>query len=183
MNYSTKILLALLGVLLPSTLTFSAPLLEEARIISVVDGDTIVVSVRGKVEHTRLIGIDTPESRPNRRAELQSEQNHIDQGAIIRMGHEAANHARQLLPKKSLVRLEFAADKRDRYGRLLAYVWLSNGAMANEEIVRSGYAYLLTVPPNVRYRDRLALAFRDARSNNRGLWSSSAVSKPHQPWR
>lgn len=187
MHYFSHLLPLLLAVVLPMTQSHATPSFQEAQVVSVIDGDTIVVSIGGSTEHTRLIGIDTPESRPNRRAALQSDQTHLNQETIIRMGHEAANHARQLLPKKSWVRLEFDADRRDRYNRLLAYVWLPNGAMANEEIVRAGYAYLLTVPPNVRYRERLAAAFREARTNNRGLWSSNAHSgksqKPHRPWR
>jgi micrococcal nuclease len=94
------------------------------------------------------------------------------------MGHQAADHTRVLLPKKSAVFLEFDSDKRDHYDRLLAYVWLSNGTMANEEIVKAGYAYLLTVPPNVKYRERFANAFSDARKNKRGLWTV-ADSHPH----
>ena len=53
---------------------------------------------------------------------------------------------------------------------LLAYVWLSNGKMLNEEIVKAGYASLFTHPPNVKYRERFQKAYREARENRRGLW-------------
>jgi micrococcal nuclease len=143
---------------------------QQARVVKVVDGDTIVVEIGSRREHLRLIGIDTPECKTNRHAEKQSRERHLDQQTVLRMGNQAADHTRVLLPKKSTVFLEFDSDKRDHYDRLLAYVWLSNGTMANEEIVKAGYAYLLTIPPNVKYRERFATAFSDARKNKRGLW-------------
>jgi micrococcal nuclease len=148
-------------------------------VVKVIDGDTVVVEMGFRREHVRLIGIDTPESKPNRHAEKQARDRNLDQKTILQMGNQAANHARALLPKKSTVHLEFDVGKRDQYGRLLAYVWLHNGMMANEEIVRAGYAYLLTIPPNVKYRQRLAAAFSEARTGKRGLWATSSGSDRH----
>ena len=68
------------------------------------------------------------------------------------------------------IRIEFDVQKKDKYGRLLAYVYLPNGTMLNEEIVKAGYANLMTVPPNVKYQERLLKAYREARENGRGLW-------------
>jgi micrococcal nuclease len=148
-------------------------------VLQVIDGDTIVVLVGSRREHVRLIGIDTPESRPNRRAEKQSQTHHIDQRAILRYGNLAADFTRSLLPKKSAVFLEYDAAKRDHYQRLLAYVWLPSGSMVNEEIVRAGYGYLLTIPPNVRYRARFAAAFSEARRKQRGLWATNPSTRRH----
>jgi micrococcal nuclease len=61
-------------------------------------------------------------------------------------------------------------EKRDRYGRLLCYVYLRNGKMLNEEIVKAGYASLLTYPPNVKYQSVFLKAYREAREKKRGLW-------------
>ncbi len=61
-------------------------------------------------------------------------------------------------------------EKRDKYGRLLGYVYLSNGKMLNEEVVKAGYGSLMTHPPNVKYQERFLKAYREARENNRGLW-------------
>ena len=148
---------------------------QAARVIQVIDGDTIIVEIEKRREHVRLIGIDTPETRPNRRAELQAHDRHVDQKTIFKLGSQSSNFSRELMPKNSTVFLEFDATKRDKYQRLLAYAWIrrprtSTELMANEELLRSGYAYLLTVPPNVKYRKRLADAFAEGRREKRGLW-------------
>ncbi len=154
---------------------------KAARIVQVIDGDTVIVLLNNRREHVRLIGIDTPESRPNPRAERQAQDRHVDQGTILELGHRASEYTRGLLPKNSTVFLEFDLEPRDRYRRLLAYAWVrrdgakqagaKNELIVNEEILKAGYAYLLTVPPNVKYRQRLAAAFTEARRNKRGLWS------------
>ena len=68
------------------------------------------------------------------------------------------------------VRIELDAQARDKYGRLLAYVYLSNGRMLNEEIVKAGYANVMTIPPNVKHQEAFLRAYRQARENKRGLW-------------
>ncbi len=70
----------------------------------------------------------------------------------------------------NLITIEFDAQQRDRYDRLLGYVYLSNGKMLNEEIVKAGYANVMTIPPNVKYQDRFLKAYREARKRKRGLW-------------
>lgn len=70
-----------------------------------------------------------------------------------------------------MVRLEFDVERRDRYDRLLAYVRrVSDGMFVNAELVRSGYAQTMTIPPNVRYADRFLQLQREARREGRGLW-------------
>lgn len=166
------LVLALIQSLLPSSHVSAAKTHEqEADIMSVVDGDTIAVRIDGKQERVRLIGIDTPESRPNRRMSKQAISERLDAKAILELGAKASAHTKEILPKGTHVRLEYDVQKRDRYGRLLAYVWLPNGTMANEEIVSSGFAYLLTIPPNVKYREKFADAFRKSREEQRGLWA------------
>jgi micrococcal nuclease len=142
----------------------------EATVVNVIDGDTVVVKVNQRNEHLRLIGIDTPESRPNKRADKQAERRNLDRTAILKLGNQASNYARGLLPKRSTVFIEFDVERRDHYGRLLGYMWLPDGKMFNEEILKAGFAYLLTVPPNVRYSNKLSDALREGRSKKRGLW-------------
>lgn len=149
---------------------------KAAQILQVIDGDTVIVLLNNRREHVRLIGIDTPESRQNPRAQRQAQDRHVDPETILELGHRASEFTRGLLPKKSTVFLEFDLEQRDRYQRLLAYAWVRRTGsrtemMANEEIIKAGYAYLLTVPPNVKYRQRFASAFNEARRNKRGLWS------------
>lgn len=86
------------------------------------------------------------------------------------MGKQATEFVRTVIKPGDKVTIEFDVEKRDKYGRLLAYVYLADGTMLNEEIVKAGYANLLTYPPNVRYRERLAKAYREAVHNRKGLW-------------
>jgi micrococcal nuclease len=69
-----------------------------------------------------------------------------------------------------MVRLEFDVQERDRYGRLLAYVYLEDGTFVNAEILRQGYGVLLTVPPNVKFAEEFLEIQRQAREAGRGLW-------------
>ena len=68
------------------------------------------------------------------------------------------------------VRIELDVQARDKYGRLLAYVYLPNGKMLNEEIVKAGYANLMTIPPNVKYQETFLRAYRQTREKKCGLW-------------
>ena len=69
-----------------------------------------------------------------------------------------------------MIAIEHDVQERDRYGRILGYVYLSNGKMLNEEIVKAGYAMIMTMPPNVKYKDRFLRAYKQARERKRGLW-------------
>lgn len=127
---------------------------EETRrcvIERVVDGDTIVCSD----ERIRLLLIDAPES------------DQPDLGLRARLALE------ELIPAGTPVALELDVERRDRYGRLLAYLYTADGAMVNERIVRRGYAVVSVYPPNVRYVDRLRAAAVAAREAGAGLWAGS----------
>ena len=130
---------------------------QEATVdvLRVIDGDTIVVEIDGRAERVRYIGIDTPEMRDERES-------------IQVLARDATEANERLVGGKS-VRLEFDVQKRDRYGRLLAYVWVGD-LMVNEELVRGGFAELLTIPPNVRYAERLADVRRAAREDGDAGW-------------
>lgn len=132
--------------------------LPLATVLRVIDGDTIQVSLHGQTETVRLIGIDTPETK------------HPDE-PIQCYGPEAEAFTRSLLPPGSAVALELDAQERDKYGRLLTYVWLDDH-MVNEVLVAQGYAQTMTVPPNVRYSDRFLAAELLARAEGRGLWGA-----------
>ncbi len=161
----------------------------KAKVVKVIDGDTIIVKVRETTFNrrktlknlkftVRLIGIDTPESRPNRRAKIQSRESERDIKTIIQLGKEAKHFTETLLfvrnaGKRKIYKtvfLEFDAQPQDRYGRLLAYVWLPDGRMLNQEIICGGYAYPLTIPPNVKYEKLFRRCFTEAREKKKGLW-------------
>jgi micrococcal nuclease len=78
------------------------------------------------------------------------------------------------------VTIELDVQERDKYGRLLGYVWLQDGRMLNEVIVRAGYAGLMTIPPNVKHLRTLQEAYRDAREAKRGLWIDNLRSYQNQ---
>jgi micrococcal nuclease len=140
-------------------------------VLRVVDGDTLKIEHGGRIENLRLIGIDTPESRVNQKAKRDAARNREDIEKIINLGQEATRYAKSLVKPGDRIKIEFDRQFRDKYGRLLGYVYLPNGKMLNEEIVKAGYANLMTYPPNVKYEDRFLRAYREARENNRGLWS------------
>ena len=124
------------------------------RVVRVSDGDTIRVRLAsGREERVRYIGIDAPE-----------------RGDCFSARATAFNAS---LVARREVRLERDAEERDRYGRLLAYVY-AGGVAVNEELVRRGYAQPLKVPPNVRRADRFRELADGARRAGRGLWASCA---------
>ena len=127
----------------------------EGVVVKVVDGDTIHVRISEGVEKVRYIGVNAPELHHPRRGEEPG-------------GREARDVNRQLVAGRR-VRLELDVQARDRYGRLLAYVWVGD-TMVNSELVRRGYAQVMTVPPNVRYQRLFLDLQRDAREAGRGLW-------------
>jgi len=129
----------------------------SALVTRVVDGDTVEVSMRGRLEKVRYIGIDTPES--------------VKPGTPVQCYAEAAAAENRRLVDGRRVTLRFDAERRDRYGRLLAYVYLAHsGPFVNADLVRHGYARTLTIPPNVAHAGLFAELAAGARRQGRGLW-------------
>jgi micrococcal nuclease len=122
---------------------------NECVVQQVVDGDTFRCRDGQKV---RLIGIDSPEGRQHP------------------FGAEAREALLRMTPPGTSVKLERDAAPTDRYGRVLAYVWIRS-TLVNETLVRDGWAVLYTVPPNVKYAERLGHAQKEARARGRGLWA------------
>ncbi|MCX8164529.1 MAG: thermonuclease family protein [Aquificaceae bacterium] len=140
-------------------------------VIRVVDGDTFQCRLdSGEEVKVRLVGIDTPESSPNPKAHRDVERSGRAMKEGLRMGKLARGVTESLLTQGKRVSLEFDVQRTDRYGRLLAYVWLPDGRMLNELLVREGYAQVYTIPPNVKYQERLLSAQRKAREEGKGLW-------------
>ena len=131
--------------------------LNEYRVVRVVDGDTFVVDFNGKDEKVRLIGVDTPESV------------HADESKNTAEGLKVSEYTKSKLNGKT-VKLEFDVSERDKYGRLLAYVYL-DGEMYNKHLLEIGYAKIATYPPNVKYVEDFKTLQKEARENKVGLWS------------
>lgn len=128
-----------------------------ARVLRVVDGDTAHVDLDGEDVTVRLIGIDTPES--------------VQLGTPVEcFARRASDYARSRLDDRS-VDLEFDVERRDRYGRTLAYVWIGE-ELLNRTLVAEGYATVTTYPPNVKYVDEFTAAQREAREAGLGVWGA-----------
>lgn len=129
----------------------------RALVTRVVDGDTVEVRFGGGEEDVRLIGVDTPET--------------VKPGTPVQcFGPQASAFSHHLLEGRR-VRLVFGAERRDVYGRLLAYAYL-DGRMANAELLRRGLARTLTIPPNDRFAERFARLQMGAARAGRGLWGA-----------
>jgi micrococcal nuclease len=136
---------------------------SDASVVRVVDGDTINVEVDGRRETVRYIGVDTPES--------------VKPGAPVQCFGKRASAFNERLVAGERVRLVLDAEARDRYGRLLAYVYRArDGLFVNAALVRRGYAVALTIPPNVAHAGELRRLAAQARRERRGLWSSCESS-------
>lgn len=143
---------AVLGITNPVVPDFSSVM---ARVVKVVDGDTIKVEVVGNIHIVRYIGIDAPESVDPRMG-MQC------------FGREAAEKNRELT-ENATVALEKDISETDRYGRWLRYVY-KDGVLINQVLVAEGYAVAATYPPDVKYQSLLAQAQREAQALGRGLW-------------
>lgn len=128
------------------------------KIVRIVDGDTLVAAKNGVEDTVRLIGIDTPE--------LYVEGKKVDDPQAI----SALEYAKAALTGR-YVELELDMDERDRYGRLLAYVWLYD-TMLNKLLLENGIARVATYPPNVKYLDEFLILEKYAKEKKLGIWGS-----------
>jgi micrococcal nuclease len=142
----------------PSALTGS--------VVYVDDGDTIDVTVGDRVERVRYIGVDAPEIAHEARGDRPARR-----GAP---GGVAAARINAALVAGRSVRLELDVETRDRYGRLLAYVWVGH-RMVNAALVARGYARAAPIPPNLRHAAWFATLESQARAARRGLWACDAL--------
>ena len=122
---------------------------SDIRVRRAVDGDTIQLE---NGERVRFIGIDTPEMHESDKLYRDAQRTKQDIAVIKELGRRAWQFTKNLVEGKQ-VSLEFDVEKHDKYGRLLAYVYLKDGTFVNAKIVQEGYASLLTIPPNVNYAD------------------------------
>jgi len=130
-----------------------------ATVTRVVDGDTVNVSIGGRRETVRYNGTDTPET-------------HRPGTPVQCFGPAATEYNRRLVAGRSVL-LRTDAESRDRYGRLLAYVYRrGDGLFVNAAMVRDGFAATLTIPPNVAHAGELRGLERRARQAGEGLWQA-----------
>jgi micrococcal nuclease len=146
-----------LGAVLSRHGAHPLPRTATAYVTRAVDGDTIEVRLDGRLEDVRYIGVDTPETvKPDTPVQCFGPRAHRFNAALV-------THRR--------VRLEFDAEQRDVYGRLLAYVHLGR-RFVEAELVRRGLARTLTIPPNDRFAGRFKRLEMAAARSGWGLWSA-----------
>jgi micrococcal nuclease len=158
------LLLAWLVALLPACGQAPGPP-REAKVTRVIDGDTAVLEGGARV---RFLGIDAPEmERDGRPADF--------------LAHQSKDYVAGLIQGK-MVRLEYDRERYDRYGRLLAYLFLPDGAMVNLAVVRQGLARVYAHSPNVRYQEALNAAQREAMAAGRGLWQKPLAQQQKETY-
>ena len=134
--------------------------IADGKIVKVVDGDTVDIDIDGHTERVRLIGVNTPETKhPTKPIEC--------------FGPEASAYLTQLLPKGTTVRIERDVEARDRYGRMLLYLYLgSNDLFINLDLVARGYGTPMSIEPNTFHRNDFVRAAAQAEAANVGLWKA-----------
>ena len=133
---------------------------DLVKIVKVVDGDTVDIDLDGHTERVRLIGVNTPETKhPTKPIEC--------------FGPEASAYLTQLLPKGTAVRIERDVEARDRYGRMLLYLYLgSDNLFINLDLVARGYGTPMSIEPNTFHRNDFVRAAAQAEAANVGLWKA-----------
>jgi micrococcal nuclease len=147
-----------------------------AKVVQVFDGDTILVKLdaTGKREKVRFIAIDCPEAHRNEKFERDIKKpGALNPDDMLRLGKEARGFVDGFAGPGTKLRLEFDSDERDRYGRLLAYVWVDSGGkpvMLNEELLSRGLAYAVDYGQNHRHLERFRKIETVARKSRVGVW-------------
>jgi micrococcal nuclease len=133
-------------------------------VVKVVDGDTIDINMNGTTERLRLIGMDTPETLDPRKP-------------VQCFGREASNKAKQILAGvKVRVEADPTQSNRDKYDRLLRYVYLEDGTNYNKYMIQQGYAHEYTYEIPYKYHSEFKAPEKEARQNDRGLWAADTCS-------
>jgi len=134
--------------------------IANVKIVKVIDGDTVDIALAGRTERVRLIGVNTPETKhPTKPIEC--------------FGPEASAYLTKLLPKGTHVRIERDVEARDRYGRMLLYLYLgSNDLFINLDLVARGYGTPMSIEPNTFHRNDFVRAAAQAEAANVGLWKA-----------
>jgi micrococcal nuclease len=142
-----------------------ANIASTSKVLRIHDGDTIeVLTPECGVRTVRLIGVDTPETVDPRRP-------------VQCFGKEASDFAKaNLINQEVILETDPSGDEIDKYGRLLAFVFLQNGTNFNQLIIEKGYAYEYTYKNSYKYQKGFKKAEADAKLNQRGLWSSDTCS-------
>ena len=134
------------------------------EVVKVVDGDTVIINYKDKEERVRLIGVNTPETVDLRRR-------------IECFGHEASAFTKNLLDQRRVkLELDPSQGERDKYGRLLAYLFLDSGELVNLKIIEGGYGYEYTYHLPYKYQKEFKEAESQAKAAGLGLWAKETCN-------
>jgi len=161
----------LLLILFFTTMNCYAQSISKCIVSRIIDGDTLVCKTENtKEEVIRLIGIDTPESTITSKTYRDSVRTGHSIETIRNMGEKSKKHLMKKVKIGTEINLEFDVQKKDKYGRTLAYVYLPDGTMLNELMLSEGYAQVMTISPNLKYQDLFIQSHQNAIANKKGLW-------------
>lgn len=160
-----------LFLLLFSFAGVEAVLAESATVQQVVDGGSLKVIINGKEERLQLIGIELPEGRTFDKSSRELTPAERESEKRATMKQEAAKYLKSLVQKGDPIGVEFDAEQKDKRGNLLGYIYLSDGRLLNEEIIRVGYVNNVNTPPNIKYQNRFLSASKQARDGKKGLFA------------
>lgn len=135
------------------------------NVVKVIDGDTITIKLDGKNETIRLIGLDTPETSDPRTG-------------VQCFGKEASAKLKSVIGTRVSIEKDAGEGERDKYDRLLAYVYSEEGLLLNKYLIEQGYAYEYTYDDPYKYQKEFKAAQVDAKAKQRGLWAPNACPEP-----
>ncbi|MEJ1398699.1 MAG: thermonuclease family protein [Candidatus Sedimenticola sp. (ex Thyasira tokunagai)] len=165
----------LLLLTLPFSLATAGQPQHQASLISVEDGDTLVVKIKGEEKRVQLLGIDAPEDVENPKFTKDLQRTALDKQALLKIGQMATTHLKELVTPGEKLTLEADLTKKDRYGRLSATVFRSDNRSLNQTMVEEGYAVVLgRYPLDPSLKQSLKSAEQEASEEARGLWGSAA---------
>lgn len=138
---------------------------ELFDVVKVIDGDTITIKMNGKNETIRLIGMDTPETNDSRTG-------------VQCFGKEATAKLKSVIGERVAIERDEREGERDKYDRLLAYIYNEEGTLLNKYLIAQGYAYEYTYDDPYKYQKEFKAAQADAKAKKRGLWAPDACPEP-----
>lgn len=138
---------------------------EVFEVLKVIDGDTVTIQMGDKKETVRMIGIDTPETNDTRTG-------------VQCFGAEATAQLKKIIGKRVAVEKDAGEGERDKYDRLLAYLFSENGVNLNRKMIEDGYAYEYTYDDAYKYQKEFKAVEEVAKEEGRGLWAPDACPEP-----
>ncbi|MFH1616403.1 MAG: thermonuclease family protein [Planctomycetota bacterium] len=164
----TTLIAFLIGYFSPHKSSFIKQYPTLYRVVKVIDGDTIKVDIGGEIETVRLTGIDTPEIANS----YSSREDYF--------GPEAARYAKQLMEKRSVYLIpDPMQSNRDKYARLLRYVFLEDGTLINAKLIKEGFAFNYIYEP-FQFMKQFDYLEKRAKENRLGLWAGETIESQNR---